>query len=67
MLTRENKYDVQKSAEILKASITAAKTIAVRTRIDVMDGYQQSNKFIDALIKMENHLDQVLEQCERCI
>lgn len=67
MITRENKYGVQRSAEILKASIDAAKTIAVRTRIDVMDGYQQSQEFISALVKMENHLDQVLEQCERCI
>lgn len=67
MLTRENKYEVQKAAEILIASIAATKTIAVRTRIDLMDGYQQSQDFISALVKMENHLDRVLEQCERCI
>lgn len=67
MLTRENKYEVQKATEILKASISATKTIAVRTRVDVMDSYQQSQEFINALVKMENHLDQVLEQCERCI
>ena len=67
MLTQENKYDVQKSAEILKASITATKIIAVRTRIDVMDGHDQSQQFIHALIEMEQHLDKVLERCERCI
>lgn len=67
MLTQENKYDVQKSAEILKASITATRIIAVRTRIDVMDGHDRSRQFIDALIMMEQHLDKVLKLCEGCL
>ena len=67
MLTQDNKYEVQKSAEILKAAITSTKLIAVRTRIDVMDGYAESQQFINALIKMENHLDDVLKLCEGCL
>ena len=55
-MDRDGKYDLEKDAMILAATIDATLKIACVTRCDIMGGTVQSQKFIRDLSTMQARL-----------